>query len=229
MEIVMRVLAVEDHIRVASAIKRGLEAEGFAVDVAADGEEGLCLAHQTFYDAIILDILLPKMNGYKVCAALRREGNWTPILMLSAKAGEWDEAEALDTGADGFLAKPFSFVVLIAQVRALIRRGAHPRPGLLRTGDLTIDPAAHRCRRGDEDIALSPREFALLEFLMSRAGKVVSKSEILDRVWDFDFEGDENIVEVYVRYLRRKIDLPFGRQSLETVRGSGYRLAEDGG
>ncbi len=225
----MRVLAVEDQRRLAGAIKRGLETEGFAVDIASDGEEGLWLAREQPYDAIVLDILLPKLNGYKVCAMLRDEGNWTPILMLSAKSGEWDEAEALDTGADDFLAKPFSFVVLVAHLRALLRRGARARPTVLCAGDLNLDPAAHICRRGDTEISLSPREFALLEFLMRRAGQLVSKSEILDHVWDFDFEGDDNIIEVYVRYLRRKIDLPFGRQAIETIRGAGYRLASDGG
>jgi DNA-binding response OmpR family regulator len=225
----MRILAVEDQRRLAAAIKRGLEAEGFAVDVAGDGEEGLWLAREQPYDAIILDILLPKLNGFKVCAALRDEGNWTPILMLSAKSGEWDEAEALDTGADDFLSKPFSYVVLVAHLRALLRRGARARPNILRAGDLTLDPAAHVCKRGEAELALSPREFSLLEFLMRRSGQVVAKSEILNHVWDFDFDGDDNIVEVYVRYLRRKIDLPFERQSIETVRGAGYRLSADGG
>jgi DNA-binding response OmpR family regulator len=225
----LRILAVEDQRRLATAIKRGLEAEGFDVDVAADGEEGLRLARQRCYDAIILDILLPKLNGYKVCAALRDEGNWTPILMLSAKAGEWDEAEALDTGADDFLAKPFAYVVLVAHLRALLRRGARTRSSVLRAGDLLLDPGARLCRRGDAEVSLSPREFSLLEFLMRRAGQVVSKSEILDHVWDFDFAGDDNIVEVYIRYLRRKIDVPFGRQAVETIRGAGYRLAGGGG
>ena len=220
---------VEDQKRLATAIKRGLEAEGFAVDVASDGEDGLWMAREQPYDAIVLDILLPKMNGYKVCASLRDEGNWTPILMLSAKAGEWDEAEALDTGADDFLAKPFSYVVLVAHLRALLRRGARARPAVLAAGDLHLDPASHVCRRGDSDITLSPREFSLLEFLMRRAGQVVSKAEILDHVWDFDFDGDDNIVEVYVRYLRRKIDVPYDRQAIETIRGVGYRLAGDGG
>jgi two-component system, OmpR family, response regulator len=225
----MRILAVEDQRKLAAAIKRGLEAEGFAVDVAANGEDGLWLAREKPYDAIVLDILLPKLNGYKLCAALRDEGNWTPILMLSAKSGEWDEAEALDTGADDFLAKPFSYVVLVARLRALLRRGARIRPSVLEAGDLVLDPAAHTCRRGNDELALSPREFSLLEFLLRRAGQVVSKSEILDHVWDFDFDGDDNIVEVYVRYLRRKIDLPFDRQAIETLRGVGYRLAVDGG
>jgi two-component system, OmpR family, response regulator len=225
----MRILTVEDQRRLAAAIKRGLEAEGFAVDVACDGEEGLWLAREQPYDAIVLDILLPKLNGYRVCSTLRDEGNWTPILMLSAKSGEYDEAEALDTGADDFLAKPFSYVVLVAHLRALLRRGARARPHVLRAGDLTIDPAAHRCRRGDTDIRLSVREFSLLEYLMRRSGEVASKAELLDHVWDFDFDGDDNIVEVYIRYLRRKIDLPFGRNAIETVRGAGYRLDGDGG
>ena len=225
----LRVLAVEDQRILAAAIKRGLEAEGFAVDVASDGEEGLWLAREQPYDAIVLDILLPKLNGFKVCARLRDEGNWTPILMLTAKSGEWDEAEALDTGADDFLAKPFSYVVLVAHLRALLRRGTRARPAVLTAGDLVLDPAAHTCHRGDDSVSLSPREFALLEFLMRRAGQVVSKAELLGHVWDYDFEGDDNIVEVYVRYLRRKIDIPFGRQGIETVRGAGYRLRGDGG
>ena len=225
----MRILTVEDQGRMAAAIKRGLEAEGFAVDVASDGEEGLWRTREHPYDAILLDIMLPKLNGYRVCAALRDEGNWTPILMLSAKTGEYDEAEALDTGADDFLAKPFSYVVLVAHLRALVRRGARERPCVLRSGDLVLDPAAHMCRRSETDIVLSQREFSLLELLMRRVGQVTSKAEILEHVWDCDFEGDDNIVEVYVRYLRRKIDLPFAREALETVRGAGYRLADDGG
>lgn len=220
---------MEDHRRMAAALKRGLEAEGYAVDVAFDGEDGLWLAREQAYDAMVLDILLPKLNGYRVCRFLREEGNWTPILMLSAKAGEWDEAEALDTGADDFLAKPFSYVVLVAHLRALLRRGARERPPILAAGDLVLDPATHTCHRADKAIALSPREFSLLEFLMRRAGDLAPKAEILDHVWDFDFEGDDNVVEVYVRYLRRKIDLPFDRHAIETVRGVGYRLAADGG
>ncbi len=220
---------VEDQPRLASALKRGLEAEGFAVDVALDGAEGLWAARARSYDVVVLDILLPKVNGYQVCAALRSEGNWTPILMLSAKAGEWDEAEALDTGADDFLSKPFSYVVLVAHLRALLRRGVRERPAALRAGDLELDPGTHTCRRGDTEIRLSPREFALLEFLLRRAGQVVSKSEIIDHVWDLDFEGDDNIVEVYIHYLRRKIDLPFASHAIETIRGVGYRLAAHGG
>jgi two-component system OmpR family response regulator len=225
----LRILAVEDEPRLRAALKRGLQAEGFVIDVAGDGEEGLWLARERPYDVIVLDILLPSLSGYKICGTLRAEGNWTPILMLSAKAGEWDEAEALDTGADDFLAKPFSYVVLVAHLRALLRRGRQERPTVLIAGDLELDPAGHVCRRAGQEVALSPREWSLLEYLIRRSGEVVSKSEIIDHVWDFDFRGDNNIVEVYIRYLRRKIDLPFGRSQIETLRGVGYRLAADGG
>jgi two-component system OmpR family response regulator len=224
----MRVLVVEDEKGLASALKRGLEAEGFATDVALDGPSGLWHAKEQPYDAIVLDIMLPGMNGYRVCAELRDAGIWTPVLMLTAKEGELDEAEALDTGADDYLTKPFSFVVLLARLRAILRRGAPQRPALLELGDLVLDPAAHACRRGDTAIDLTPREFGVLEYLMRRAGEVVSKTEILDHVWDFAFDGDVNIVEVYVSYLRKKIDAPFGRASLKTVRGVGYRLVADG-
>jgi two-component system OmpR family response regulator len=228
-QVTMRVLVVEDEKRLAGAIKRGLEADGFAVDVALDGTTGLWMARENAYDAIVLDIMLPGTNGYRVCAELRDAGMWAPILMLTAKDGEFDEAEALDTGADDYLSKPFSFVVLVARLRALLRRGAPERPTVLRAGDLSLDPAHHRCQRGEIVVELSPREFSLLEFLMRRAGEVVSKTEILDHVWDFAFDGEVNVVEVYVGYLRKKLDAPFGRQSLQTVRGVGYRLAADGG
>jgi two-component system OmpR family response regulator len=225
----VRILAIEDQQRLARAIKIGLEDQGFSVDLAGDGAEGLFLARQGAYDAIVLDILLPKLNGYQVCAKLRGDGDWTPILMLSAKSGEWDHAEALDTGADDFLAKPFSFVVLVAHLRALLRRGRRERAEPLVAGDLVLDPTAHRCRRGDTDIALTPREFALLEYLMRQADQVCDKTEIIDNVWEFDFQGDDNIVEVYIRYLRRKIDLPFDRHAIQTIRHLGYRLSSDGG
>jgi two-component system, OmpR family, response regulator len=225
----MRILAVEDEARLGAALKRGLQAEGFVVDVAVDGEAGLWLARERPHDAIILDILLPKLSGYRVCAALRAEGDWTPILMLTAKTGEWDEAEALDTGADDFLSKPFSYVVLVAHLRALLRRGRRERPVVLAAGDLELDPGRRVYRRAGQEIALSPPEWSLLEFLIRRVGEVVSKSEIIDHVWDFGFRGDDNIVEVYIRYLRRKIDVPFGRSGIETVRGAGYRLGADGG
>jgi two-component system, OmpR family, response regulator len=225
----VRVLVVEDEKRLAAAVRKGLEAEGFAVDVTLDGTEGLWMAREHAYDAIVLDIMLPGTNGYKVCATLREEGVWTPILMLTAKAGEWDEVEALDTGADDFLTKPFSHAVLVARLRALLRRGVPERPTVLEAGDLRLDPAAKRAWRGDTEIDLTAREIALLEFLLRRRGDVVSKREILEHVWDYDFEGDPNIVEVYVRHLRNKLDRPFGRAAIRTVRGSGYRLLADGG
>lgn len=225
----MRILVVEDDANLAAAIKRGLVAEGYAVDVAFDGRDGLWRASECDYDTIVLDLMLPVHNGYEVCARLREAGNWTPVLILTAKDGELDEAEGLDTGADDFLAKPFSFVVLLARLRALIRRGRRERPSVLRAGDLTLDPAAHRVWRGDRQVDLTPRQFALLEFLMHRAGEVVSKAEILDHVWDFAFDGDPNIVEVYVGQLRRRVDAPFGRAALQTVRLVGYRLDPEGG
>jgi two-component system OmpR family response regulator len=225
----VRVLVVEDEKRLAAGLKRGLEAEGFATDVALDGNDGLWMAREQPYDAIVLDIMLPGINGFKVCATLREEGNWTPILMLTAKDGELDEAEALDTGADDYLTKPFSYVVLVARLRALIRRGAKERPAILEAGDLRFDPGSRRAQRGEADVQLTARETALLEFLMRRKGEVVSKREILDHVWDYDFEGDPNIVEVYIRHLRNKLDRPFGRGAIETLRGAGYRLAADGG
>jgi DNA-binding response OmpR family regulator len=225
----MRILVVDDELSLASALKRGLEADGFAVDVATDGVTGLWQATENPYDAVVLDIMLPGINGYRVCADLRAAGIWTPVLMLTAKDGDLDEAEALDTGADDYLTKPFSFVVLVARLRALLRRSGGERPAVLTAGDLVLDPARHLCRRGDADIELTPREFAVLEYLMRRAGDVVAKSEILEHVWDFAFEGDVNVVEVYVGYLRKKIDAPFGRRALQTVRGVGYRLAANGG
>ena len=225
----MRVLVVEDEKRLAAGLKKGLEAEGFAADVALNGTDGLWMATENTYDAIVLDILLPGMNGYEVCASLREQGVWTPILMLTAKDGEFDEAEALDTGADDYVTKPFSFVVLVARLRALIRRGAGERPAVLETGDLRFDPGARQVWRGDVEVDLTAREAALLEFLLRRKGIVVSKREILDHVWDYAFDGDPNIVEVYIGHLRNKLDRPFGRATLETVRGAGYRLADDGG
>jgi two-component system OmpR family response regulator len=225
----VRVLIVEDETNIAAAVRRGLEAEGFAVEVALTGTDGLWMATENAYDVIVLDILLPGMNGYEVCRKLREADNWTPILMLTAKSGDFDQAEALDTGADDYLTKPFSFVVLVARLRALLRRSERSEPVVYALGDLTLDPIAHRCARGDVEVTLTPREFAVLEFLMRRGGEVVSKTEILDNVWDFAFEGDPNIVEVYIRHLRRKLDEPFGRHLIQTVRGSGYRLDRSGG
>jgi DNA-binding response OmpR family regulator len=225
----MRILVVEDEQRLADVLRLGLVEQGYAVDVTGDGKAGLDLARANAYDAIVLDIMLPGMNGYRVCAALREEGIWTPILMLTAKAGEYDHAEALDTGADDFLAKPFSFVVLVAHLRALLRRTGRERPAVLTAGDLRLDPAARRCFRGDVDVELSPRQYSMLEYLMRRTGEACSRADIIAHVWDETFEGDPNIVEVYVWHLRRRIDLPFGRQSLQTVRGVGYRVDPDGG
>lgn len=223
----VRVLVVEDEVPLAQAVARGLTAEGFTVEVVHDGTEGLWRARERDYGAIVLDILLPGTNGYEVCRTLRAEGVWTPILMLTAKDGEYDEAEALDTGADDFLAKPFSWVVLVARLRALQRRGGTPRPPELVVGDLVLDPAARRCQRADVEVALTAREFDLLEALMSRPSEVRPKLDLLDVVWGHDFLGDPNVVEVYVSYLRRKIDEPFGRRSLQTVRGAGYRVVPD--
>lgn len=225
----MRVLVVEDEKRLAAGLRKGLEAEGFAVDIASDGTNGLWMATEHPYDVIVLDIMLPGMNGFKVCESLREADNWTPILMLTAKDGELDEAEALDTGADDYLTKPFSYVVLVAHIRALLRRGAKARPAVLSAGDLRMDPAARKAWRGETELELTARELALLEFLLRRRGEVVSKREILDHVWDYDFEGDPNIIEVYVRHLRNKLDRPFDRASIETIRGSGYRMAASGG
>jgi two-component system OmpR family response regulator len=225
----MRVLVVEDEQRLAAGLRKGLEAEGFAVDVALDGGDGLWMAREHPYDAIVLDIMLPGTNGYRICATLRQEGVWTPILMLTAKGGEWDEVEALDTGADDYLTKPFAYAVLVARLRALLRRGARERPTVLEAGDLRVDPAAKRAWRADVELELTPRELALVEFLARRRGEVVSKREILEHVWDYDFEGDPNIVEVYVWHLRNKLDRPFGRDAIQTIRGAGYRLAVDGG
>lgn len=212
----------------AAALQRGLQAEGFAVDLAHDGEDGLHLARQGEYDVVVLDIMLPRLSGYNVCKRLRAEENWVPILMLSAKDGEYDMADGLDLGADDYLTKPFSYVVLVARLRALLRRGAKQRPSVLRAGDLSLDPARRRVARGETPVELTPREFALLEYLIRRHDEVVSKTEILEHVWD-TFDTDPNVVEVYVGYLRRKIDVPFSKNALQTVRGSGYRLVGDGG
>ncbi|HEX7133945.1 MAG TPA: response regulator transcription factor [Iamia sp.] len=224
----MRVLVVEDEEGLAASLERGLEADGFAVDIVHDGVDGLWRAQEVAYDAIVLDLMLPGMNGFQVCRRLREAEVWTPILILTAKDGELDETEALDTGADDFLTKPFSHLVLVARLRALLRRGAPARPAVLEIGDLRVDPGGRRCWRGDVEIALTAREMSVLEHLVRHAGQVVSKREVLDHVWDDDFEGDPNIVEVYVRYLRKKVDIPFGRASIETVRGSGYRIVADG-
>ena len=217
----MRLLVVEDEERLASALRRGLQAEGFVVDVAADGPSGLELARHGEYDAMILDVMLPGLSGYRVVRTLRAEQRWLPVLMLSAKDGEYDQADGLDCGADDYLTKPFSYVVLLARLRALLRRGAPRRPTVLTAGDLTLDPAQRRVDLAGAAVGLTAREFALLEYLMRRAGEVVSKTELLDHVWEASVDTAPNAVEVYIGYLRRKI----GRDRLETVRGAGYRLA----
>ncbi len=220
----VRILVVEDEQRLAELLKDGLTREGFAVDLAHDGREGLWMATENPYDVIVLDVLLPHLTGDRICARLRTAGVWTPILMLTAQDAEQDEARALDTGADDFLSKPFSYVVLLARLRALLRRGIRERPAVITVGDLAVDPAGLRCRRGDTPIALTPKEFAILHGLARRAGEVITKSELLSQAWDFAYDGDSNIVEVYISALRRKIDKPFGRTTLVTVRGAGYRL-----
>lgn len=223
----MRVLVIEDEVRLAEAVRTGLEAEGFGVDVVHDGAEGFGIAQSREYDAIVLDILLPGMNGYEVCRDLRAAGNWTPILMLTAKDGDYDQAEALDTGADDFLSKPFSFIVLVARLRALVRRGGAPRPPAVEVGDIKLDPASRTVSRAGAVVDLTPREFLLLDTLMRRAPDVVRRSTILDAVWGPDSGVEENVLDVYVGYLRRKIDRPFGKDSIQTVRGVGYRLVAD--
>jgi DNA-binding response OmpR family regulator len=220
----VRLLVVEDEARLARALQRGLAAEGYVVDVASDGPSGLEAARHEPYDAVVLDIMLPGLSGYRIVQALRAEGNWVPVLMLSAKDGEYDQADGLDLGADDYLTKPFSFVVLLARLRALLRRGAPERPAVLTAGDLRLDPATRQVRRGATEVSLTGREFALLEYLMRNADRVVTKTELLDHVWDAAADTDANLVEVYVGYLRRKIDTPFDRRSLRTVRGAGYRL-----
>jgi two-component system OmpR family response regulator len=225
----MRVLVVDDEKRLARTLRAGLVAEGFAVDVAHDGTDGLWLARENDYDAIVLDLMLPGINGYQVCATLRAEQDWTPILMLTAKDGEWDQVEGLDTGADDYLTKPYSFPVLVARLRAVARRGARERPTQLEAGDIRLDPAARRVWRGDTELDLTAREFSLLAFMARHKGDVVSKRQILEAVWDVDFAGDPNIVEVYIRHLRNKLDRPFGREAIQTLRGAGYRLVSNGG
>ena len=226
---VVKLLLIEDDTKIAAAVARGLGAEGFTVEVAERGDMGLWMASESSYDLIILDVMLPGRNGYQVCADLRAKDDWTPILMLTAKDGEFDEAEALDTGADDYLTKPFSWSVLVARVHALLRRTKDRKPAPVQAGDLRIDPMGRRVWRGDVELHLTAREFDVLQFLMRRAGTVFDKYEILDGVWDHDFEGDPNVVEVYIGRLRRKIDEPFDRCAIETVRGSGYRLDVDGG
>ena len=226
----MRILFIEDEDRLREALCHGLRADGHDVVAAGTGSEGLRLAQEQSFDVIVCDILLPHVNGFQICARLREQVIWTPILMLTAKDGEWDQAEALDAGADDYLTKPFSYVVLHAHLRALARRGARgteDEPAVLRSGDLSLDFRERRCARGDHEIMLSRREFDILGALLARRGEAVSKEELMDRIWGPEFNGDPNILEVYVSYLRKKIDAPFGRRSLETVRGFGYRLTDE--
>jgi DNA-binding response OmpR family regulator len=218
----MRALVVEDELRLAVGVRNGLEAEGYAVDVALTGTDGLWLAREQTYDVMLLDIMLPQVDGFEICATLRGEGVWTPILMLTARDADADLVRALDTGADDYLTKPFSYDVLVARLRALVRRGTPERPCVLEAGDLRMDPAARRAWRGDTELVLTARELELLEFLIRRRGQVVSKRTILDHVWDYDFEGDPNIVEVYTRRLRSKL----GSDCITTLRGAGYRMIE---
>lgn len=220
----MRILLVEDEVTLAASVTRGLATEGIDVDWAADGEEGLWRASEGTYDAIVLDIMLPKLNGYQICQRLRDREIWTPILMLTAKDGEYDEAEGFEVGADDYLRKPFSLVVLVARLRSLTRRIALPRPPTFQVGDLKVDPATMAVTRAGATIDLTAREFAVLEALVRRSPQVVPKYELLDAVWGMDFEGQPNIVEVYIGYLRRKIDRPFADALIETVRGAGYRI-----
>ena len=217
----MRLLVVEDESRMAQALRRGLTSDGFNVEVAGDGATGLELARHGDFDAVLLDVMLPRLSGYDVVRTLRAEQNWVPVLMLSAKNGEHDQADGLDCGADDYLTKPVSYVVLVAHVRALLRRAPAARPAVLAAGDVRLDPATREVTVADEPVALTPREFALLEYLLRRPGRVVTKIEMLDHVWDSPAEASPNVVEVYVGYLRRKL----GRQLVETVRGAGYRLA----
>jgi two-component system OmpR family response regulator len=225
----VKVLVIDDEVRLARAVARGLRAEDFTVDLAHDGITGRDAALSGAYDAIVLDIMLPGLQGYRVLEELRAAQVGTPILMLTAKDGEYDEADAFDLGVDDYLTKPFSFVVLVARLRALVRRAAALRPTVLRAGDLVLDAARHRVSRSGTEVPLTPREFDLLAYLMRNADAVLSKTNILQAVWDEAFDGDVNNVEIYVSYLRKKIDLPFGRHSIRTVRGAGYLFAPDGG
>ena len=221
----MRVLVVEDEVRLAEMVRRGLVAEGFTVEVEHDGDNGFHSAATGEFDVLVLDIMLPGKHGYDIVRDLRAQEVWTPILMLSAKDGGYDLADAFDLGADDYLVKPFSFVVLIARLRALVRRGAPARPAVLTVGDLELDPSRHRVTRQGTELSLTPREYSVLEYLMRRNGVVANKSEIVRSVWDANFDGDENIVEVYIGYLRKKVDHPFAVKLIETVRGAGYRIA----
>ncbi|MFN8035294.1 MAG: response regulator transcription factor [Acidimicrobiia bacterium] len=220
----MRVLVVEDETKMAGLLRRALEREGYAVDVAGNGQDGLWLGTENDYDAIVLDVMIPPPDGFEVCRQLRGAGRWAPIVLLTARDSVHDRVTGLDAGADDYLPKPFSFAELYARLRALTRRGSRERPTILRVGDLVLDPAGHTVTRAGTEIELSPKEFALLELFMRHPGEVVTRTQILEHVWDFAYDGTSNVVDVYVRYLREKIDRPFGREALLTVRGVGYRL-----
>ena len=222
----MRVLIVEDEVKMAALIRRGMRGEGIAADVAINGEDALWMAEATDYDAIVLDLMLPGIDGFEVCRRLRAAGVWAPILLLTARDAVSDRVEGLDGGADDYMTKPFSFAELLARLRALVRRGSVERPVELQVGDLRLDPATKRVSRGDTEIELSAKEFAILETFMRRPGQVLSRYALLEQAWDYDYENRSNVVDSYVRFLRRKIDKPFGTDSIETVRGSGYRLRE---
>jgi two-component system, OmpR family, response regulator len=224
----MRILVVEDELKMASLLRRGLLEEGHAVDVARTGNDALWMAEAVEYDAVVLDLMLPGVDGIEVCRRLRVAGVWSPVLMLTARDGVEDRVAGLDAGADDYLAKPFSFAELLARLRALVRRGTTERPAVLEVGDLRLDPATRQAWRGDDEIHLSGKEFALLETFMRRPGQVLSRFQLLEHAWDYGYEHRSNVIEVYIRYLRDKIDRPFGRDSLETVRGVGYRLRKDG-
>jgi len=223
---VVRVLVVEDEKKLGELLGRGLREEGYAADLAARGEEALWMARAVAYDAIVLDVMLPGVDGFEVCRRLRKDGVWTPVLMLTARDDVADRVNGLDTGADDYLTKPFSFEELLARLRSLTRRAPAERPAVLEVGELRLDPAAHRAWRGEHELALSAKEFALLELFMRRAGVTLTRTQLLDGAWDLAFESRSNVIDVYVRYLREKIDRPFGRESIETVRGVGYRLRE---
>ena len=223
----MRALVVEDESKMAALLRRGLHEEGYAVDVASTGEDGAWLGNENDYDVILLDAMLPDIDGFEVCRRLRAAGRWSPVLMLTARDGVQDRVAGLDAGADDYLTKPFSFDELFARVRALLRRGPSERPPVLAVGDLLLDPATRRVSRGDREIDLTPKEFGLLELFLRHPDEALSRTRILEHVWDFAYDGDSNVVDVYVRYLREKVDRPFGRRSIETVRGVGYRLREE--
>jgi two-component system, OmpR family, response regulator len=223
----MRVLVVEDEVKMAGLLKRGLEEEGYAVDVAGSGSDAIWLGTENPYDAIVLDVMLPDQDGFEVCRKLRAGGRWAPVLMLTARDAVPDRVAGLDAGADDYLTKPFSFTELFARLRALVRRGAAERPAVLHAGDLLLDPATRKVTRDGTPIDLTSKEFALLEYFLRHPGEALTRSRIIEHVWDFAYEGDSNVVDVYVRYLREKIDRPFGRDTIETVRGTGYRLREE--